>query len=555
MKILKKIAALGLSCLMLVGCSDNSGSSQGEDISSSQKVQATTTVIEKKEPDSQPETEPVKADTDVFECGVEGVGDGIPVIAISTKDQSDNAIKFVTEPVTEHVAKSRASWDWGYKVPAAPYYEECTVSVKDEEGSLLIDGVDADVKVRGNWTTMYDKKPLRIKFAEKQSMLGLNDNAELKNWVLLAEYKDFSMLRNQAAFDLGAALLEEDGYYSSDYKLVELVINGKYWGVYVLAEQQQANKNRVDITKPEENYEGTDIGYFLEFDGYYVQEDKLHGFYVTYNNNAPLVPYDGKGGSNKKIECLRGGTDDVGITIKSDIYSQEQHDFISNYINNVYKIMYSAAYDNKAYVFNDDYSDISETDSLTPQEAVEKVVDVASLVDTYIINEIACDADIYWSSFFMDVDFGEGGSKKLVFEAPWDFDSAFGNKNRCAAGEGFYAANIVKDVNDNYKTINPWLAVLTQADWYLDMVKERWTKAYNDGVFDSVINSVTTASEKNEAAFIRNYERWNNIAHNEAANELCAKAKKCKTEAEAAEYLAEWLGIRVEFLNSNWNNG
>lgn len=555
MKTISRLAAFTMAFLMLVGCSDNSGSFTGDKEISEPSSQTTvkTESEENKEPVSEPETS--VTDADVFECGVENVGDSIPVIAITTKDQSDGVMKFVTEPVAEHVSKSRASWDWGYKVPAVPYYEACSVSVKDEDGSVLIDNADADVKVRGNWTTMYDKKPLRIKFAEKQSMLGLNDNAELKNWVLLGEYKDYSMLRNQVAFDLGEALLGEDGYYCSDYKLVEVVINGQYWGVYVLAEQQQVNKNRVAVTKPEENYQDTDIGYFMEFDGYYVNEDKLHGFYVTYNNNAPLTPYDGKGGSGKTIECLRGGTEDVGITIKSDIYSQEQHDFIASYVNNVYKIMYYAAYDEKAYVFNDDYTEIEETSSLTPREAVEEVVDVQSLVDTYIINEIACDADIYWSSFFMDVDFGEGGSKKLVFEAPWDFDSAFGNKNRCASGEGFYAANIVKDVNDNYKTINPWLAVLANADWYEAQVKQRWTMAYNDGVFDSVISSVKDASSKYEAAFTRNYDRWNNIVHNDAANELCAKAKKCKTEGEAADYLAEWLRIRVEFLNSNWNKG
>ena len=105
--------------------------------------------------------------------------------------------------------------------------------------------------------------------------------------------------------------------------------------------------------------------------------------------------------------------------------------------------MYEAAYFNKALVFNDTYTAISETNDITPQQAVEKVVNVDSLADMYIISELTCDADIYWSSFFMDADFSAGGDVRLTFEAPWDFDSSMGNKDRCADGTGFYAANIV----------------------------------------------------------------------------------------------------------------
>ena len=153
----------------------------------------------------------------------------------------------------------------------------------------------------------------------------------------------------------------------------------------------------------------------------------------------------------------------------------------------------------------------------------------------------------------MDVDFGEGGNKKLTFEAPWDFDSALGNKNRCADAQGFYAANILKDVNDQYKTINPWLAVLMYEDWYQDIIKERWTAVYDEGAFDDAIKMVTEESESITPAFDRNYDRWDNIRHNGAADELCRRAKNCKTQLEAAEYLAEWLTDRVEFLNGQWH--
>lgn len=530
-KFLKKILPFALSFVM-VGCSDTS--QKGESSTLSQTGNSdTSSVVTQKE------------------------STGMSVLSINTVSNEESAIDFAKVPVSEYVSSQIAMWTPGYVAPPAPYYEDCTISVKDADDNILMDSVAAQVKVRGNWTTTYDKKAFRIKFTEKQNMLGLNDDAQMKNWVLLAEYKDASMLRNKTALSMSRELIEEDGLYASDAEFVEVYINDNYWGVYLLAEMQQINENRVNITKAEKEYTGTDIGYFMEFDGYFVNEDELQQFHVDYADNAPLTPYDGNGGSGKTITCLpKSFFDyklDVGITIVSDIYSQQQHDFISNFVNGVYKIMYEAAYNDKAYEFDAEYSALKES-SLTPHEAVEKVVDVQSLADLYIISELTCDADIYWSSFFMSADFGADGNKKLTFTAPWDFDSAMGNKDRCADGKGFYAANIVPDVNGgDYYTVNPWLAVLAYEDWYFELVEKKWASAYNDGVFERAIKAIEDDKNNHAKAFERNYDKWNNIVNNDSfENELSDGAAACKTHAEAADYLAQWLESRVEFLNENW---
>ncbi len=492
--------------------------------------------------------------------------EGIATISIVTDDSDEKgSLGFVTDPVAPHVSELIASWTPGYKMPPEPYYKECTITLYDEDAKPVSEGIRGNVKVRGNWTTTYDKKPLRIKFDEKQSLFGLNDGAEMKNWLLMAGYKDGSMLRDKASLQMARGILEKDGLYAADAKLVDVMINGTYWGVYLLTEQQQISPERVDITEAEKDYKGTDIGYFMEFDGYFYNEDELHSFFVDYNDNAPLTPYDGKGGSGRTMQALGSGDpedpkEDVGITIKSDIYSQEQHDFIANFTNNVYNIMYRAAYDDEAWVFDDSFSRITKSDELTPREAVEKVVNVDSLADMYIVSELTCDADIYWSSFFMDADFGEKGDKKLTFEAPWDFDSGLGNKDRCADGTGYYAANIVPDVNGGasgggaYDTINPWLAVLMYEDWFTDIIKEKWKTAYDAGVFTDALDTINSDKTKYKDAFVRNYSRWDNLVHNDDfANELTDRAKNCKTQEEAADYLHEWLAARVEFMNGEFN--
>jgi hypothetical protein len=371
------------------------------------------------------------------------------------------------------------------------------------------------------------------------------------------------MLRNKASLYAAREILSEDGLFAADSEFVQVEINGEYYGVYLLADMQQVSKSRVDITEPEKDYAGTDIGYFLEFDGYYINEDELYGFPLDLAGNAALTAYTG---TDEKPTMQALPVDDrdpkkpVGITIKSDIYSKEQHDFIANFVNKTYTIMYEAAYNNKAYIFDESYTDISETTEITPRQAIEKVVDVQSLADMYIISELTCDADIYWSSFFMDVDFGEGGSKKLTFEAPWDFDSGLGNKDRCIDGQGFYASNIVPDVNGGpvgngeYNTVNPWLVVLANTDWYQDIVRKTWSKAYDGGVFERTFKLIENDKTKLEADFIKNYKKWNNIIDNgDFADELSDPARSCMNEAQAADFLLKWLRSRVDFLNSQWH--
>ncbi len=545
-KFYKTVLTVLLICA-LTGCSNGSQSSVKETESSASQTETSETgTSAESEQETTTQAEEKSADKEM------------PVIKIETVSRDASVMDFVKKPVAHHVSEQIATWTPNYKMPPEPYYERCSISVSEGE-NVLLDAAEADVKVRGNWTTTYDKKSLRIKFTQKQNMLGMNDGAELKNWLLLAEYKDGSMIRDKAALAISDEILAEDGLYASDAEFAEVYINGEYWGVYLLAEQQQINSDRVDINEAQPDYMGTDIGYLLEFDGYFDTEPPLQQFHVDYADNAPLKSFDGSEKGGREMTCLpknAGGIKkDIGFSIKSDINSQEQHDFIASFVNNTYKIMYEAAYNDKAFAFNEDYTAISETSDMTPQEAVESVVNVESLADMYIIEEIACDADIYWSSFYMDADFSENGSKKLTFEAPWDFDSSMGNKNRCISGKDFYAANIVPDVDGtNYQTINPWLAVLMHEDWYQDIIREKWSKAYDSGVFERVYEMIEHDKTTYQPAFERNYGKWNNIINNDAfAGELSLRAGECKTQAEAADYLNEWLHSRVDFLNEYWH--
>lgn len=466
----------------------------------------------------------------------------MPVINITSSSGNND---FVTKPVAENVSEAKKEWN-GYHGEPAPWYEACSITVNNGDEKEMMKDVSAQVKVRGNWTTDYPKKPLRIKFDKKQSMLDMHEREKYKNWVLLASYKDWSMLRDPVALYLYKMMT---GNYSSDFEPVEVYVNNEYFGVYLLAEQQEIKSGRISISEPKEDENGTlstlpDIGYFLEFDGYYASED--YGFTIDYIDDLMDI-------NNKKIDITKLNS---GYTIKNSDCSSEQKTFITRYMNNLWNLCYQAVYKNKYYQFKDDDSGLIEANDIkNTYECVSPYIDIESLVTTYIQQEVVCDPDLYWSSFLMDLDFNKESKKKLTFEAPWDFDSSMGNKKHAADGKGFFAGAKQFEVNyekDGYA--NPWMLIFVKETWFQDLVKQKWKEMKEKKVFDKVYSYMDSISTSYQSDFEANYRKWNNIGKNETVgDELNDKASSCKTEKEACDYLASWLKTRVSFLDSKWH--
>ncbi len=451
------------------------------------------------------------------------VSDTLPRIDINVED---NAMEWYTSVTTDTSEKN---------------YANCNVVVT--EGENVSDALVGQVKVRGNWTITYPKKPLRIKFENKQSMLGLHDGKEYKNWVLLAEFKDWSMLRNASAFYLAHLM---GASYASDFRLVNVYLNNEYYGVYLLAEQQEVKEGRISVTEPEKNSDNTDIGYFVEYDGYYYREATNEQFTIKYNHD--LVSPDGELFSSSKMQN--------GYTIKSDVYSITQTNFIKNYIENVFELCYKAIYDNKYYEFDSSYNLVESSTLTNAYDTIKKVVDIDSLVNSYILADIACDVDIAWSSFFMNVDFGTNGDKILRFESPWDFDSSFGNTLGCLDGKGEYAGAIIKDVHDE-KAMNPWYGLFYYADWFKTLVKDKFNAMKSQKIFETITTFITTVSTKYEADFEANYTKWgNNTEHYPDTEWELRKSpsRLCTTQKESAEYFFSWFNTRITNLDAIYNN-
>ncbi len=445
----------------------------------------------------------------------------IPRISINTSDGSSD---FITRP-------NRAD-----KLAGRIDYVSAEIDVSGPEEGMQLTAAPAKVKARGNYTLEYDKKSIRIKFDKKQNLLGLNEGKAFKSWALLADYKDLSGLNNATAFYLGKTILGSDGYYCSDFCTVEVYVNDQYWGVYLLAEQQEAKEGRANAVEADHLETGTDVGYLMEFDGYYSDEAAIP------NGQGDPVFTVNYGGSVKKLNGSSYTPWQNGFTVKSDLQSDDQHSFLQSYVENVFRVLRAAAYENHALRLSADGTRL-ENAACTPQEAVEAVVDLPSLVDTYILQEITCDPDIAWSSFYISLDMRQGGKHKLVFEAPWDYDSAFGIKWGFTNANGMYAANCE----------NPWLTVLIHTDFFQKLIREKWEKLQKYNIFKNALKLVEQQSAAYMPAFIENLERWPSRLWGN--DELSYEMNQLKTQQDAADHLYKWLRMRINYLDTVFGKG
>lgn len=244
------------------------------------------------------------------------------------------------------------------------------------------DAIDTPMKIkgRGNSTWALPKKPYKIKFETKTSLLG--EPAD-KEWVLLANYYDKTLLRNDIAFSMGRISKLE---YTPSSNFVNVYINGKYNGIYQLSDQLKISEDRVNVGKD---------GFLMEIDGKADAED------ITFK-----VPHVGQPINIKDPDVEVGG---------------EAYNYLVSFLNEA-----------DAALFAKDFTD--------PTSGYTKYIDVESFVDWYLINEITKNADaIFFTSCYMNLT--RGG--KLKMGPLWDFDLAFGNyvmdkKREINDPEGFW---------------------------------------------------------------------------------------------------------------------
>ena len=325
------------------------------------------------------------------------------------------------------------------------------------------------------------KFPYKIKFRAKINPFDLGD-CKAKDWVLLAHVGDQSMLRNYAAKILGDML---GGIpFSCNARLVNVYLNSEYIGVYELTEQVEVGDYRVNIDDGRSTVEN---GFLVELDHY------ASGIYVRVGGQK--------------------------YTVKSDVYSDEQVEFIKDYLQKVDDAIYEG-----------------------DEKTLRELVDMDSVVDMYIVQEFAKNIDVGWSSFFMYRDVGG----KLTFAPPWDFDLSFGNDARLDGGayDGLYVGPGGDIMQDHL-----WYNALFECEWFRSLVATRW-RAVSKTLIPATIRAVKNAADDISADMEKNYEKWDILGKKQQQEPR--QVYSLTTYKEHTDYLISWMESRKAWLDNEF---
>lgn len=340
------------------------------------------------------------------------------------------------------------------------------------------------IRGRGNNTWGYEKKSYKMKFPKKVNLFDLGTGAD-KVWVLLANMCDQSLQRNHVALDLARSF---DGVAFSPASMsVDVYLNGEYRGVYLLAEEIRDSKARVVIDTKEYETE-VDIGYLVELSSY-SDKDK---FYL--NNRQYMIHSDLS--SNESVK-------------------RKQMQFISDYMAECYEALKRG-----------------------DRDEIEKMMDIDSMVDTYITEEIVKNLDTGWDSYYL---YKEKGGK-LYLGPLWDFDLSLGNANE---GEETYYG-IFTAVRKGSGGGNPWYYRPMELEWFRELVVERWDEV-KESIIDKIPQSILDEGSSKYKAYARNFVRWPIFGTTQ--NRETEAIRNLKNYKEHYEYLAEWVRQRIEWLD------
>ena len=274
-----------------------------------------------------------------------------------------------------------------------------------------------EIKGRGNYSwTGFNKKPYRIKLADKQPLLGM---IKSKHFTLLAHADDAKdkkgYMRNAAGFELSKML---GIAWTPDAKPLEVVMNGDYIGLYFLTEHIRVDKDRVNITEQED--EETDA-------------QKITGGWLVEIDN-----YD----SDPHITIKEGGKTTMWVTYKSpEVLSSEQEAYLTQQIQLIDNLVYGD----------------KNSDELWQH------LDMDALARFYIVQEITDNYESFHGSCYLYKDMGD--DQKWKFGPVWDFGSAFNRDKSQYIFQG--------DVWHNH-----WIPEICKFPAFMTRVKAIWQEFY-----------------------------------------------------------------------------
>jgi len=366
------------------------------------------------------------------------------------------------------------------------------------------------IEIRGNYSAGLPQKPYGI---ELQDVNGTSIEAPLlgmpseSDWVLLASYNDKSFARNVIPFHLFEAM----GHYAVRCRLVDVVINDEYRGIYLLGEKIKRDSGRVDIAKLQpEDITGQDVtgGYIVKIDYW----DNSNSWQLSH---SPI----GFPGLDIHMVYYYPKPEDLMI---------QQKAYIQDFIYNFEEALYGPAF-------------------ADPEDGYRKYIHVPSFIDYFIINELARNVDGFKKSrfFYKDKDHADGTYRKLKAGPVWDFDWALKDIDwNSEDGSGFMYGQVNQDVH-----APGWYIRLLEDPAFRDELRCRYDDLRrsilsNDYLYAKV-DSVANVVHESQAW---HFETWGNLGAATGTPEVQAPSQ---TYAEETQRLKDWFARRLTWLDAN----
>lgn len=314
------------------------------------------------------------------------------------------------------------------------------------------------IRGRGNASWDFPKKPYRIKLNEKKHLMGMS--AKAKDWTLISNYGDKTLMRNLLAFEtsrlLGLA-------WTPEGRLVDVMLNGEYKGTYQLCDQVEVHNDRVAVTKMDADDNAGDSvqgGYLLEIDAY----------------------------ADKEPVWFTSGTYRIPIVIKypdNEDITREQKAWVQARWNELEQRMRSKNY----------------ADSI---EGYPALLDARSFVRHFLVGEYSGNTDTYWS-----VNIWKDRYDEHFYVGPvWDFDLAFENDGRThpiSSISSFMAQSGVASAANGVKSFISRIISSTA-----DLRLEEWSRARLAGGFtpEHMLALVDSLAKEADDSQRLNFMRW-----------------------------------------------
>ena len=396
--------------------------------------------------------------------------------------------------------------DWTPASDEVSDEEFCQLYI-DADGRSSWDGVafedfeefNCQVKGRGNTTWDWPKKPYAIKLAKKKEVLGM---AKHKRWVLLANIIDKSMIRNSVAFMIAKACYNDgtgaqQGWNPSGH-CVELVLNGKHLGNYLLCEQIKIDGNRIDIAESDTPTTSTsDQGYLLEIDRYWGNDATEQLYWTSYRKSTSYAQ-----SYNSNYSYMYGTNYyDGGIQVSYGNYKMkfglkgpDDGDLGENGAGKntaAYKFIYNKVNDTEKWIFN------TMTTS-TSLDEIAKYIHVDSYIDYWLTFEVAMNQEPNNpGSVYMYYDPSDG----LLHAGPiWDFD--YGTYMYDYNDSGLYYNKSSHFILAN----SIWYCRLLQNKAFQNRVSERW--AIIKPLLETMVEQIPTLKSYLATSATYNWSMW-----------------------------------------------